>query len=219
MRWPAWFIAAALVVGTAGLSPAGEVRLAIRDGLVTLEARDASLREIFAEWARVGQTRVVNAERVSGGPVTLQLTAVPERQALETLLRSSAGFIAAPRPVVEPALSVYDRIVLMPGARPAVVPTSARPSSPGQSMPGRGPVATLPMAVSSDEDEAGQDTAEPIAPGFAGQRPGMPVGTPYAPVAGQVAPVQGQQPALPTSSQRPGVPTAPAPPIKQEEPR
>ena len=121
MRWPGSFIAAALVVGIAGPSSAGQVQLAIHGGLVTLDAKDATLREIFAEWARVGQTRIVNSESVIGGPVTLLMTDVPERRALETLLRSVAGYVAAPRPVQQPALSTYDRIVLMPGARPAAV--------------------------------------------------------------------------------------------------
>ena len=130
MRWPGSFIAAALVVGIAGPSSAGQVQLTIRDGLVTLEAKDATLREILAEWARVGQTRVVNGESVAGGPLTLQLTDVPERRALDTLLRSAAGFIAAPRPVLQPSLSTYDRIVLMPGVRPAAVPGAAQAASP-----------------------------------------------------------------------------------------
>ena len=30
--------------------------------------------QILAEWARVGRTHVVNAERMTGGPLTLQLT-------------------------------------------------------------------------------------------------------------------------------------------------
>ena len=35
------------------------------DGRVTISAKDATIRQILAEWARVGQTRFVNAERVS----------------------------------------------------------------------------------------------------------------------------------------------------------
>ena len=214
MRWPGSFVAAALVVGIAGPSSAGQVQLAIHGGLVTLNAKDATLREIFAEWARVGQTRVVNGETVTGGPVTLQLTDVPERQALETLLRSAAGFIAAARSVPQPSLSTYDRIVLMPGARPAVVQTAGQPAQVNPYTMARDRIVSAPQVmVSDDEDQTdqGPNMPQPFAP--PGMRPGMP-GNPYTPASGQLGGVPAQQaPALPSSSQRPGVPTGPAPPI------
>ena len=40
----------------------------MKDGRVTLAANGATVREILAEWARVGQTRIVNGERVTGAP-------------------------------------------------------------------------------------------------------------------------------------------------------
>ena len=62
-------------------APAGaEVQLTIENGAVWLTATGATVREILAEWARVGQTRIVNGEKVPGGPVTLQLTNEPEEQ-------------------------------------------------------------------------------------------------------------------------------------------
>ena len=76
-----------------------EVHLIIRDGHVDLDARDATVRQILTEWARVGQTRVVNGDGITGGPVTLQLSNVPEAEALEILLRSVSGYMTAPRPV------------------------------------------------------------------------------------------------------------------------
>ena len=76
---------------------AGQVKLDIRGGQVTLSAKDATVREILAEWARVGQTRIVNAERIGGGLLTLDLNGVPEAKALDTVLRSVAGYVAAPR--------------------------------------------------------------------------------------------------------------------------
>ena len=59
----------------------------MQNGRVSLVAKDATVRQILAEWARVGQTKIVNVERVPGGPVTLELTNVPEAQALDVLLR------------------------------------------------------------------------------------------------------------------------------------
>ena len=217
MKWPGLVIAAAVVVGVAAPSSAGQVKLEIRDGLVSLEARDATLREILDEWARVGQTRVVNAEKVPVASVTLQLTDVPERQALETLLRSAAGFVAAPRQVQQASLSTYDRIVLMPGIRPAVVPTTAT-RAPASQLPGiRDRVVPAPMPAADDEDEPGQLQAPPNAAVPPGQRPGMPFVNPYMPASGaqpaSVAPAQPEAPA--SSAQRPGMPTAPAQPIKK----
>src|SRR5512144_2619043 len=76
---------------------AGQVKLEIRGGLVTLSAKDASVREILSEWSRVGDTRIVNAERVPGGTVNIELNGVPEAKALDIVLRSVAGYVAAPR--------------------------------------------------------------------------------------------------------------------------
>ena len=69
----------------------------MQDGRVSIVAKDATVRQILAEWARVGQTNIVNVDRVPGGPLTLELTNVPEAQALEVLLRSLSGYITAPR--------------------------------------------------------------------------------------------------------------------------
>src|SRR5207302_464236 len=70
-----------------------EVHLTIRDGRVTLNAAGATVHEILVEWAKIGQTKIVNAERIAGGPMTLQLTNVPEQQALDVILRSVSGYV------------------------------------------------------------------------------------------------------------------------------
>ena len=84
-------VAAALVVTGAPSVASADVRLTIQDGRVTLIAKDATVRQILTEWARVGQTKIVNVERIAGGPLTLELRDVPERQALRVLLRSVGG--------------------------------------------------------------------------------------------------------------------------------
>src|SRR5262247_2461091 len=112
-----------LVVMAMAPAASADVQLSIRDGRVTIVAKDATVRQILIEWARVGRTKIVNVERIPGGPVTLELTNVPEEQALEVLLRSLSGYIAAPRPIAVENLSQFDRIVIMPtlaSARPAV---------------------------------------------------------------------------------------------------
>src|SRR5205823_6221728 len=91
-----------------------DVQITIHDGVVSLTATDATVRQILAEWGRVGQTKIVNGDRVPGGPVTLQLTDMPEERALEILLRSISGYLAAPRPMAVSNASRFDRIVVMP---------------------------------------------------------------------------------------------------------
>src|SRR4051812_3390656 len=103
-------------------SASADVRISMQNGHVTVIAKDATVRQILTEWARVGQTKIVNAERVPGGPISLELNDVPESQALEILLRSLSGYITAPRPVQAANLSRFDRIIIMPtlaSARPA----------------------------------------------------------------------------------------------------
>ena len=112
-----------LVLAAPELAAAGEVRLSIQDGRVALVARDATLREILVEWERVGGTRIVNRDRVPGSRLNLELTNVTEEQALATLLRSIAGYMASRRLGPEGGASAFSRIVLM--AAPATPAASA----------------------------------------------------------------------------------------------
>jgi hypothetical protein len=114
---------AALMFCCAGPVSAQAVRLEFHDGKVNLTAQNASVRNVLSEWARLGGTQVVNAERVSGAPVTLQLTDIPETQALDILLRGTAGYIAGERTTTEPAgtRSSLDRIMIVPTAGTASV--------------------------------------------------------------------------------------------------
>ena len=75
-------------------SRAEDLKLQIRDG--RLDARDVRVYEILAEWARVGETTFVNADRIEGPPITLQLDAVPERQAFATVLEEVSGYVTTP---------------------------------------------------------------------------------------------------------------------------
>src|SRR5262245_55769227 len=115
---------------TASVSSA-DVQLQLRDGRVSIVAKDATVRQILTEWARVGQTKVVNVERIPGGPLTLELRDMPEAQALDVLLRSVSGYMAAPRATAVANLSVFDRIIVMPtvaAPRPAASAASPAPT-------------------------------------------------------------------------------------------
>jgi hypothetical protein len=110
-----------------GSSAFAEVQLTIQNGRVSLVAKDATVRQILTEWARVGQTKILNVERIPGGPLTLELTDVPEQEALDVLLRSISGYMAAPRAMASANLSRFDRIVVMPTTAP---PRSASAAAP-----------------------------------------------------------------------------------------
>jgi hypothetical protein len=159
------FVLAALAA--ASPARAGDLALSFKGGLVTVNATNASLREILAEWARQGQTRVVGLEKVTGAPMTLVLKDVTEKQALEVLLRSLAGYIAAPRPAGATGTSFYDRIVLLPtSVASAAPPPSARPNAfapppPPASFPD-------PMQIANEE----------ISPNDSPNPPGVPVFNP-----------------------------------------
>jgi hypothetical protein len=101
---------------------AADVQLTIQNGHVSLVAKDVTVRQILTEWARVGHTKIVNVERIPGGLVSLELRNVPEAQALDILLRSVSGYLAAPRAIEVAELSRFDRIASF---RPA--PRRARP--------------------------------------------------------------------------------------------
>ena len=138
----AWLVAAS--------TASAEVHLTMQNGRVSLVAKDATVRQILTEWARVGQTKIVNVERVPGGPITLELNNVTEAQALDVLLRALSGYITAPRPVAVANLSHFDRIIIMPtlaAARPA---TSSPPPPVFQQTPQFTPT---PVADDDADDE------------------------------------------------------------------
>lgn len=168
-------ILSALVFAGSGLAAASELTLTLQDGRVTLVAEGVTVRQILAEWARVGQTTIVGLERLSGPPVTLQLVDVPERMALETLLRTASGYMAAPRRNALEHASAYDRILILPTSTP--VPASAgaagRAPSPPPTFPTAGvqPIEEPDAGGDMPEDQAPQPTAPVINPYQVGPRP------------------------------------------------
>jgi hypothetical protein len=124
--------AVALVLFSALPAQAQQLNLQITDGRVTLEAVNVPARQILAEWARIGGTNVVGAEKIAGAPLTLQFVDMPERQALDIILRNVAGFMAAPRQAsAAPGASAYDRILIM--ATSSVV--APQPAAAGRNVP------------------------------------------------------------------------------------
>jgi hypothetical protein len=158
----------------------------------------------------------VNVESLPAtSPLTLQLAGVPERRALETLLRSMAGFLAVARTVTQDSASMYDRIVVMPVARPTVVATSAsgRPVSQPQQSPSRDRIV-IPPPVAAEEDEEAYGALMPGQGAYGGAlQPGMPTApAPFSGVPNPNVPQSSQTPRPPPAAQaspRPGMATAP----------
>src|SRR5438552_3139213 len=184
-----------------------EVQLSLRNGRVTIVAKDATIRQILTEWARVGRTKIVNVERIPGGPMTLELKDVPETEALDVLLRTLSGYMAAPRLQFSPDASVFDAIVVMP--------TTAAP--PARTA---GAVAPAPFAPPSgfptvDDDQGppgipGQPQRGPVFTTFPQPQVGAPQQRPNLPVRPGLAPPPDQvpQPQQPVAFPQPATPGA-----------
>ena len=151
-----------LAIGFSSTASA-DVTLQIESGRVSIVAKDATVRQILTEWARIGQTKIINVEKIPGGPQSLELTNVPEAEALEILLHSVTGYMAAPRaaaagPIAN--LSQFDRIVVMPttaAPRPAASVSAAPVSQPVF------PQTQIPPPQQADNDADEQRQAGPAA--------------------------------------------------------
>ena len=199
------------------------VKVRFHDGLVSLSAQNAPLRTILAEWAKLGGATVTNAERIPATPLTLELNDIPERQAIDILLRNVSGYLAAPRPAAKPGVAVYDRILIL---ATSTAPRSAPPPAAAQGrqappQPQQPQIVPLPA---DPDDPADEDVPPQIAPfprpGGPG-RPG-PYGVPQPPEPDDDQPEPTSPPAagnpfgVPTgATSRPGVIT----PVPQVRPQ
>lgn len=138
---------------SASPSWAAGVTITMKDGKVSIDAQNVTVRQILTEWARLGQTKIVNLERLPSVPITLKLDNVPEKVALDIILRSVPGYMLAPREPYLAGVSVYDRILIMATTTvpPPVAQRPQPPAFPG-GFPGQPNVTQL-------------RTPQPIAPG------------------------------------------------------
>ena len=189
----------------------GDVTLSIHDGRVTLDAKNVTVREILGEWARVGQTRVVNADQLRGRIVSLRLDDVPEDEALATVLRSVSGYLAAPRAAGAAGASRFDRILIMVTSRPPVAGTPV-PAPPQVPMSGLTP-GENPLEAPAGSPQAPFSPGRRMPPGFPGFRDPSRTDGPFRPAASPARPPQQQQaqptgpttmPAAPATSTQPG---------------
>jgi hypothetical protein len=197
----------AALAGGASLLPgsasAGELKLSMQNGRVTILADNVPVRQILQEWARVGQTRIVNADKLSGPAITLQLVDALEKDALDILLRSASGYIAAPRPVAVENAAFYDRVTILASSRaPAANASNLMPP----------PFQRPPQVIDDSDEPINVGMPPPQANPAAGQFPGQ-----YPP--GMMPPqMQPGAPQAPVTQSRPGAVQAPAVPAGYPNP-
>lgn len=140
-------------------APAAAQQLALEfnEGLVTIDAASVPVRTILNEWAKRGGTKVVGSERISGAPLTVKLVDVPEAKALEIVLRSVAGYMAAPRSTGQGA-SMYDRILVMAtSSAPPPATAQARPAPANPNAMAGTQRFVPPQRQPAEDDDDGED--------------------------------------------------------------
>ncbi len=206
---------AALVAGSASLATAGDLTLTLANGRATLIAQDVPLRQILDEWARVGKTTIVNGDKLTGPPMTLQLVDRPEREVLDLVLRSASGYIAAPRGGNLAGASQFEKVMILPVSRGPV----GMASTPPPTQFGRPPAAMvqqMPVPIADDDDPVEQPQVA-VPPGMGPQN--VPAPNPFQAQPGQQVPMTAPRPGIlptpppgqPNPYGPPGAPSAPLP--------
>jgi len=163
-------IALPLLVALAGPVPAGaqQLTLTMSGGRVSLEATGVPVRQILAEWSRVGDVQIVNGDKVQGPALTLSLQNVPERDAIDTVLRGVSGYMVAARAegTGAPHASRYDRILILPTSSPVA------PAPPPSAASRYTPPPEEPADFGMPQDPAAiDDFSDLTAPGAGAQDP------------------------------------------------
>jgi len=189
-------VAAVLLTVATTAAAQAPLQLQISNGRVTLHAQNVPVRAILAEWSKVGGTRIMNGDGVAGVPLTLDLQGVPERQALDIILRGVSGYVLAARQPGTPntdatgrviaGSSMYDRIMILP--------TSAAPRNPPPSMAGTPPGIIRPVVPRQGDDPNNDPDA---AQGNDGVPLGRPVPIPRPVVGGAPVAAPGGPPVVP----------------------
>jgi hypothetical protein len=213
-------VAIAVAVLIASVAPAiaqgtRKLDISFENGTVTLVAENVTLREILAEWARKGGSRIVNAEKLAGSPVYLtEFKGQSEADVLRALLREAPGYGVSMRDAPATGRSTVGTVLIL-ATRTVPVSTSSV-SAPVSSQPQF--QAPQPQAAPRLIQGSPDDQIPPVQPVS-----NMPPSTPGASIAnspnlrtgqggivtstvpGVVIPVQGD----PARVGGPGTPTAP----------
>jgi hypothetical protein len=97
---------------------AQDLRLNIIDGLVTLHARNVPLTDVLRRWAEVGGVSMLEQDPPVKIDITLDLVGVPERTAIDILLREASGYILVARSSRSAGLSSFQRLLVLGSSSP-----------------------------------------------------------------------------------------------------
>jgi hypothetical protein len=204
-------VAVAVVLLWAGPASAQVLSIEFQNGRVRLVAENVTVGRILGEWGRLGGTTIVNGDRIPGGPVSLLLTDVPERQALDVVLRGAAGYMVAARDATIPGRSVFDRILVLPTtARAPSAASSPAPQAPPP-LEEDSPFAEDPNQPPPGFPAALRGRGQPAGPGAPpNQRPVQPEDD-DAPEPPPQAPTRGNPFGVRPGTTRPGIIATPPP--------
>jgi hypothetical protein len=126
---PLRILSVLIVLACATNARAQSLTLELRDGVVRIDARGVSLRDIMRRWSDVGSVSIENVDVLSPAPLTLSLTGLTELQALRILLRDVSGYVVGQREDGSTGRGVIGRILI------AGAGSSQGSSSPGTVRP------------------------------------------------------------------------------------
>jgi hypothetical protein len=181
-------LAGALVSVATVAAAQAPLQLQLSNGRVTLHAQNAPVRTILAEWSKAGGVKIINGDGIAGAPLTLDLEAVPERQALDIVLRGVSGYVLAARQPGIPGASMYDRIMILP--------TSVAPRNPTPALAATTPGIIRPIAPRQGDDPNDNDDPDAVQ-GNDGVPLGRPVPIPRPIVGGVPVATPGGMPIQP----------------------
>jgi hypothetical protein len=198
--------------------------LRIENGLVTLDADNVPVADILARWTELTGLNVLTTNGVPPRvAVTVKVAGISEREALQTVLRDSSGYIMGERRNPLTGAVTIDRLLILPSSASAAVPVNA-PSviRPQQPFVRRGRTASgdveMPVPAPAPPDVEATFELTPAVP-IADAPPA--VAAPSSPFGnsrgaarpGVMTPPPEAPPAPPTTRQGPppGAPQQPAP--------
>lgn len=156
---------------------AQNLSLEFNNGLVTLAAREVSLVQILERWAEVGGATIINGIGASNAPITVQFVDVPQREALDILLREMNGYVLTARKATSREASLFDRILILPKSaapqRGAVPRLSTERQDSGANSTASAPYQAPPPPGSDPVAPVERIVMRAAVPGAAAGQPGL----------------------------------------------
>ena len=204
MSFRSFLLAGALFTVATVAAAQAPLTLQVSNGRVTLHAQNAPVRTILAEWSKAGGVKIINGDGIAGAPLTLDLEGVPERQALDIVLRGVSGYVLAARQPGIPGASMYDRIMILP--------TSVAPRNPTPALAATTPGIIRPVAPRQGDDPNDNDDPD-VVQGNDGVPLGRPVPIPRPIVGGVPVAAPGGMPIPPPVAVLPNGDPQQTPPV------